>query len=219
VPDRVESYTDVELAKIFAKMAALEVEPVYIYAARSLLATGMRVGELVALDWDDVRLSEGKIRVSRHWDPVDGATLPKDGEERDVYLFGQSDDPETPPTPRWIDGVALFERWTGLCGVQAGSSPVFPAPRGERLNGQYLRKVFDNARRKAGVTDAGEGGRKRKPLHALRGSYSRISREAGFPSWLRQANLGHSTLDLTDEVYGKPGIAALRAAARRGSAV
>ena len=95
-----------------------------------------------------------------------------------------------------------------------GNSPVFAAPRGGRLNSQYLRRLVDRASAKAGIAEVGEGGRRRKPLHALRGSHARIAREAGFPTWLIQANLGHSTPLLTENTYGTIGIDALRTAAR-----
>ena len=61
----------------------------------------------------------------------------------------------------------------------------------------------------------GEGGRKRRPFHALRGSHSRIGRERGYPTWLMQSNLGHSTPELTENVYGRPSRDALHAAAQQ----
>jgi integrase len=208
-PNRVESYTDVELAKLFAKMAALDYEHVYIYVARAAVATGARIGELVALDWDDLRLHERVLGIRRHYDPVDGMTPPKNGRPRTVYLLS---DPEM----ALVDAVGLFERWTALCGVRPGDSPIFPAPRsGGRINRGYLRRLIDKARRDASIPDVGEGGRKRRPFHALRGSHARIARERGYAPWLRQHNLGHSTLDLTDNVYGRPDAEALRAAARQ----
>ena len=100
--------------------------------------------------------------------------------------------------------------------MQPGDAPIFPAPRsGGRLNAQYVRKLVDKERREARIPDVGEGGRKRRPFHALRGSNSRITRERGYEPWLRQHNLGHSTIELTDNVYGWPSRDALRAATRQ----
>ena len=212
VPDRVESYTDDGLAKLLTQMSALGYEPVYIAVVKVALATGARIGELVALDWNDVALGAGELRIRRHWDTLDGPSTPKGGSERIVYLLGK------PQAPDLIDGVAALEQWTAAAGVMPGDSPVFPAPRGGRLNSQYLRKLVDQASAKAGIAEVGEGGRRRKPLHALRGSHARIAREAGFPTWLIQANLGHSTPLLTENTYGTIGIDALRAAARGDAA-
>ena len=206
-PSRVESYSDVELARLWPQMEALGYEPVYGYVARAAVATGARLGELIALDWDDLQLAEGRLTIRRHYDSIDGMTTPKNGHPRTVFLIGNRERDE-------IDAVGLFERWTALWGVRPGDSPIFPAPRsGGRLNGQYVSRLVDKARRKAGIAAEGEGGRKRRPFHALRGSHSRITRERGYPTWLRQHNLGHATERLTDEVYGRPGEAALREAA------
>ena len=49
-------------------------------------------------------------------------------------------------------------------------------------------------------------------------SKARTAREAGFPTWLIQANLGHSTPLLTENTYGTISIAALRTAARGDTA-
>jgi integrase len=208
-PNRVESYTDTELAKLWPKMEALDYDPVYIHIARAAVATGARLGELVALNWDDLRLGERELEIGHHYDATDGMTTPKNGHARTSFLI-EDDEADA------INAVGLFERWTRLAGVQPGDTPIFPAPRsGGRLNAQYVRRLVDKARREAGIPDVGEGGRKRRPFHALRGSYSRITRERGYEPWLRQHNLGHSTIELTDNVYGRPSRDALRTAARQ----
>jgi integrase len=212
-PNDVESYTDVELAKLFAKMQALDYADVYIYIAKIATATAARLGELIACDWDDLSLTDRTLRVKGHYDRVDGLTSPKTGKERTVFLIGP-DENGVAPDPL-IDAVGLFERWTEISGVQPGDSPLFPAPRsGGRLNGQYVSKLVREARKKAGIPDEGERGRPRKPFHAFRGSYSRITRERGYEPWFRQHNLGHADLALTDGVYGHVSKEALQRAAR-----
>ncbi|HEY8775168.1 MAG TPA: site-specific integrase [Gaiellaceae bacterium] len=208
-PNHVESYTDTELGKLWPQMEALKYEDVYIYVTRAAVATGARLGELVALNWDDLRLGERELDIQHHYDMTDGMTTPKNGHARTNFLI---EDAEADA----INAVGLFERWTRLVGVQPGDAPIFPAPRsGGRLNAQYVRKLVDKARREAGIADVGEGGGKRRPFHALRGSHSRITRERGYEPWLRQHNLGHSTIEPTDNVYGRPSRDALRTAARQ----
>ncbi len=205
IPRGNEPYTDIELARLWAAMASLNRQRVYLVAAKAAVVTGARLGELIALDWDDLNLGNRTLRISHHWDRVDGKVLPKDGEPRVVNLI--------PPA------VALFEEWTALVGMQPGDAPIFPAPRGrERLNGQYLSRRVDEARVKAGIPDVGEGGQKRKPFHAFRATYTRICREQGLdPQWV-QFQLGHSSPDLTLNVYGRWSDAALRAEADRAAA-
>ncbi len=206
IPRGDEPYTDGELAKLWSKMESLQrAAPVYVYVAKAAVVTGARLGELIALDWDDLDLTNRTLRIRRHWDRVDGMTLPKDGEPRTLNLIQPA--------------VDVFEQWTALVGVQPGHSAIFPAPRSpDRLNGQYVSRRVDDAREKAGIPDVGEGGRKRKPFHAFRASYARLCREQGLdPQWV-QFQLGHSDPDLTLNVYGRWSDAAMQAEANRAAA-
>lgn len=206
IPRGDEPYTDVEFAKLWSKMESLHrAAPVYVYVAKAAVVTGARLGELIALDWDDLDLTNRTLRIRHHWDRVDGMTLPKDGEPRTLNLIQPA--------------VDVFEQWTALVGVQPGDSAIFPAPRSpDRVNGQYLSRRVDDAREKAGIPDVGEGGRKRKPFHAFRASYARLCREQGLdPQWV-QFQLGHSDPDLTLNVYGRWSDAAMQAEANRAAA-
>jgi integrase len=202
VPKGTPPYSDTELAKLFAKLKALKYPDVYMTICKVAVATGARIGELIALDWADVDLSSRQLHIRRTWDPTDGAQLPKDGEERHVYL-----------TPA---AVGLLEQWMAVQGVRPDDEPVFPAPRsGGRLDQRYLHRLVDEALTNAGIAKAGEDGRPRKPLHSLRSTFTRIMREDGVDPSFVQASLGHSTLDLTENVYGRWGAAAMRSTADR----
>jgi integrase len=224
IPKHVEPYTDVELGKLWAAMGKLGYEEVYVVVARAAVASGARLGELIALDWDDLRLSERELHIGWHYDPLDGKVLPKDGEARTVVLLdgswaeaAQRERPDLAAGAAMIDALRLFERWTARSGVQPGDSAIFKPPRSAsgRLNSRYVSKLMVTARREAGISDAGERGGKRKPFHAFRASYTRILRENGVPEELVQHNLGHSTPVLTREVYGRWSREALHAASRR----
>jgi integrase len=200
VPKGTPPYTDAEVAQLVARLDA--TQSVYATIVKAAVVTGARIGELIALDWADVDLTARRLRIRRTWDPIDGAQLPKDGDERIVYLTAAA--------------VALLERWTAERGVRADDEPVFPAPRsGGRLDQRYLHRLVDDALTAAGIAKAGEDGRPRKPLHSLRATFTRIMREAGVDPSFVQASLGHSTLDLSENVYGRWGAAAMRATADR----
>ena len=50
----------------------------YLDLCRVAVATGARIGELIALDWNDVSLTREASSRSRHtYNPVDGLTAPK----------------------------------------------------------------------------------------------------------------------------------------------
>jgi integrase len=200
VPKGTPPYSDAEVAQLVARLEA--TQSVYAAIVKAAITTGARVGELIALDWGDIDLTARRLKVRRTWDPVDGPQLPKDGAERIVFLTSAA--------------VALLERWTAEQGVRADDEPVFPAPRsGGRIDQRYLHRIVDDALTQAGISKAGEDGRPRKPLHSLRATYTRILREAGVDPSFVQASLGHSTLDLTEGVYGRWGAAAMRATADR----
>jgi len=200
----VEPYTDVELAKLWAKMNELtRRDPVYLYISKAAVVTGARLGELIALDCDDLDLHAKTLKITKTWNPIDGLTTPKDRDARTLDLIP--------------DAVTLLEKWIALVGVQPGGSPIFPAPRGkDRLNGQFVARRVDDARVKAGISDVGEDGRKRKPFHAFRASFNRICREQGLNEDWRQAQMGHATISQNLE-YGAPSRAARRAEADRAT--
>jgi integrase len=188
----VESFTDAELARLWASLAALEADAVYVALCKASVVTGMRQGELIGANLEDVDLLNGVIRVERHYDRESATlTLPKDGEKRTVYLI--------PPAR------ALLEEWMALQGDRGGSEPLYPAPKGGRVNGQFLTKLVVKAMEKAKppIPKVGESGRDRKPFHAFRSTFDRLCRERGQNPEFIQAQMGHSDPRLTLVHYGQ----------------
>src|SRR5262249_16392084 len=69
VPKRgTDPYTDAELLKLWAAMRR-DLNPgkgadrVYLALCRTAVATGARIGELIALDWSDVNLSDATLTI------------------------------------------------------------------------------------------------------------------------------------------------------------
>src|SRR5262249_57556794 len=107
-------------------------DPVYLALCRTAVATGARIGELIALDWSDVNLSDATLTIRHTWDGTTGTlTPPKDKEIRTLTL-----------TPA---AVVVLSEWVAEVGVRT-AGPVFTGPRGERLNGDYVWRVVDPAR-------------------------------------------------------------------------
>ncbi|HEY7005189.1 MAG TPA: site-specific integrase [Sphingomicrobium sp.] len=211
VPKGDEPYTDVELAKLWAKMETLKYDAVYVTICKAAVVTGARQGELIAATWGDLSITSGTLAIRHHWSREDGLVDPKDGETRTITLI--------PPA------VTLFEVWAAKQGVRPDDAPLFPAPttggtrwgtvRGSRVNGGYLTRLVGKAVDEAGLPKVGEGGRKRKPFHAFRATYARLCRERGLdPQWV-QGQLGHSDPDLTLNVYGRWSQAAVSAEAAK----
>lgn len=176
-------YTNDELARLWPE---LESRPVYLNVHKIAVATGMRFGELAALNWSDVDLLNGEVHVGGTYTEGIGVTAPKSNAARTVDL-----------TPR---ARALLEAWY----VENGADGlVFEKETGGYLDGNYaLKKVLYPALERAGIPRVGERGRKRD-FHSLRHTFARIALEAGSPiDWVR-AQLGHSSITLTVDVYGE----------------
>jgi integrase len=208
-------YTDGELAALVVAVANPDpvtddgerrpAEPVYPMVVRAAATTGARIGELVALDWTDVKLADGTLRIRHTYDPVAGTKVaPKDNDERTVYL-----------TP---EAQQVFAEWVREAGVH-DSGLVFPAPRSKAfLNVDYVRKLVNVALTQAGVPKVDPmSGRPRKPFHSLRATFARQQLEQGKnPQWVER-QLGHSSLQLTVNVYGAWSDEAMRAEAAKSA--
>jgi integrase len=184
--DRKESayFENDELPRLFAELSPGLYKTIFLVA----LKTGMRQGEILALRWGDVDLSDSVIRVRRSV-ADGGASTPKNHERRDVDLTS--------------DLVDLLGAWWGDCGSPAESVLVFP---GEGRNGfisgsSLLRRELYPAMARAGIPRIGPTGEPRV-FHSLRHTYAKRALETGAQiTWLSR-HLGHSSLKVTTDVYG-----------------
>ncbi len=111
-------FEDGELERLWTELGKVEQdeERVHLYACRFSAETGLRLGELIGLDWPNVDLLHGRVRVEHQWDDGTGSLIePKDREPRVVYLTPQA--------------RTVLDEWTAIVGVRT-EGPVFPAPGG-----------------------------------------------------------------------------------------
>ena len=173
-----------ELPRLFALLDA----GVYRHLCLVALKTGMRFGELAALTWGDVDLVGGVVNVRRSW--TDGNLgLPKGRERRSVDLTA--------------DLVELLGAWWGEVGKPGDDALVFPGPtKTGYLNDQVVRKsVLYPALTAAGIPRLGPTGVDRT-FHSFRHTFAKVALENGRPlAWVSR-HLGHSSIAITDGVYG-----------------
>ncbi len=142
-----------------------------------LYASGLRVGELVSLDWRDLDLAARLLRV-----------VGKGGKER-MVPFGR---PATAALKDWqavweglrARGAALGLRTNG------NEEPIFLNYRGGRLSARSVRRVVDRAVEEAGIA------RGVHP-HTLRHTFATHLLEGGADLRAIQELLGHSSLATT----------------------
>lgn len=155
-----------------------EEEPRFIAAAsdewrpmvHTALKTGLRLGELLALKWEDVDLVSGKIVVRRTlWRSTEGS--PKGGRSREVALGD--------------DAVAVLKAHRHLRGPY-----VFCDEKGTRLSHRMVSNLVPRICKKAGLA-------KRLTMHDLRHSFASHLVMRGVTLKAVQELLGHTSIDMT----------------------
>ena len=144
-----------------------------------LYAAGLRVSELVGLDWDDLDLSGRVVRV-----------VGKGGKER-MVPFGR---PATEALRAWADaweGVRARAAAAGGAAIDQ-AEPVFLHHRGGRLSARSVRRVLDRYVR---ATDVPAD----LHPHTLRHSFATHLLEGGADLRAIQELLGHSSLTTTQK--------------------
>jgi integrase/recombinase XerC len=135
-----------------------------------LYAAGLRVSELVSLDWDDLDLKQRVLRV-----------MGKGGKER-MVPFGR---------PAQEALTAWRARWAELRGVATGDGePVFLNARGGRLTDRSVRRILD---RWVAATATARG----VHPHTLRHTFATHLLERGADLRAIQELLGHASLQTT----------------------
>jgi integrase len=174
-------FTNEELPRLFAALSD-ELDRVLYETA---LKTGMRQGELLALTWGDVELSEAAIQVRR---TITKGHLSetKNRQSRTAHL---------PP-----EVVELLGAWWGECGGPAQDVLVFPGDVGY-LSPYVALNRLRAAMKRAGVPLVGPTGEPRT-FHSLRHTFAKLALENGCSiTWLSR-HLGHKTTSVTTDTYG-----------------
>lgn len=140
--------------------------------------TGMRSGELLALQWGDVDLDNEKILISRS-----------------INAKGLIDSPKTKSSMREIDILPIVARaLESQKSINAGSRFIF-GENGKPLSIENVRKAWFALLAKANLT--------RRVFYNTRHSFASIMLQQGEePMWV-MAMLGHKNLNITLEFYAK----------------
>lgn len=133
------------------------------------LHTGLRLGELIALQWDDVDLVAGRLTVRRSdWHGHLGS--PKSGKERTIKLNARA--------------AAALKRHRHLRGLW-----IWSQPNGERLNKDDFRDALKRVRKHAGLRNFG--------WHTLRHTFASHLVMRGVALKAVQELLGHASITTT----------------------
>jgi integrase len=157
-----------------------------------MLATGMRVGEALALSWESVDLEQRRIRIIATLqvsidNGVDIAQTTKTASSRRTV-------PITPDLARDLaDHRARQAETLQERGQRNRRNLVFASPAGERVHPQRLRYEMDGAMLRLDLP--------RLTLHGFRHTAATLMLSAGVPAKVAQEMLGHATIALTMDTY------------------
>ncbi len=144
--------------------------------------TGLRIGELLALEWGDIDWNNGLVRVRRSL--VRGRTQqPKTAAgERDVKLL-----------PAALEALQRQREHSALEGSQIFHNPV--TGRSWESGPQVRNSAWKAALRRAGV--------RYRTLHMTRHTYASIAlSRCESPAWVSQ-QMGHKDMGMIFKVYGR----------------
>jgi integrase len=158
--------------------------PAYLPLAELLLASGLRIGEALGLEWSDVDLAAGAILVRRSLKDKGLVGSTKSHRARRVEVG-----------PR-VCGILADHRARAGEHREAEGSLVFPAVGGGYLDRTYVSSGWHpRALRAAGL-------RRSIRLHDLRHSAAAAWLAAGLPLVYVQRQLGHADIATTVKHYG-----------------
>ncbi len=186
----VEVYDEGELAQLLRTAARYYPEAeLYI---RTLVYTGLRVGELLGLQWGDVDFQGGFVIVRRSVKVSQGRLLV---EETKTHRVRAVDLPDT-LLRRWRELRSIREAEAAVVGraLSRWCCPSRRAPAARPLNASWLNaKVWARVCHHAGL--------RRLRVHDLRHTYASLQLRAGTPMEYVQRQLGHEKIDTTIRLY------------------
>lgn len=147
-----------------------------------LAYTGLRFGELIGLNVEDVDLRARRIRVRRSMTQVGGKLVegnPKsDAGRRSV------------PIPERLMPVLKAR-----LGARPSGAPAIASPKGARLSLENWKRAVDWRKSVTAI------GRPDMRVHDLRHTYASLSRRAGADLRLLQKAMGHASITVTAHTY------------------
>ena len=167
-----------------------------------LLHTGLRRGEALALQWLDVDLTHGILRVRGTLSRIDGELVVTEPKTAKSTRFVPISEPAERLLRAQQEAQDGERRHAGSAWRQSGF--VFTTEFGEPCDPRNAFRALRVAAAKAGLPHAGlpHAGLPHAGLHTLRHSAASVMLTRGVPLKVVSEILGHSSIAITGDIYG-----------------
>lgn len=151
------------------------------------LATGLRLGELLAVSWEDIDIDAGVLKVSRNISRI----MNMDTKKTEIM----EGTPKTKAGQRSIPiPTSVLEMLKTYKPEDARKGLLFPSSAGTPIEPRNMQRKFYNMVEKAEIDKAN--------IHALRHTYCTRLLEGGVPPNTAKELMGHSSIQVTLDIYG-----------------
>jgi integrase len=184
--ERAHEWDDKEVDALLAASEELATQPdaKYDYAPllRTAVYTGLRLGELLGLQWQDVDFETGVLHVRRQWTLTGDLTEPKTKKGvRRVPLGG--------------DMVAFLRLHKLASKFSQDENFVFASKAGTPLSPRNVQvRGFEAARNKAELPES-------LTFHKLRHAFASLAAHRGVPMSVLSEVMGHAHVGITQNIY------------------
>lgn len=179
---KIEAFTKDEQRKL-EKTIAAEGDPRHI-GVLLCLYTGLRIGELLGLTWEDVDLTRGLLQINK--------TVYRERDNEGVWQMCV-DTPKTRSSARVIPLPTYITKMLKSAKTGAKSVYVIENKKGERMAIRSYQYIFEKLTERAGV--------RRLNFHALRHTFATRALECGMDIKTLSEIMGHQNASITLNRY------------------
>ena len=188
VRSKAHEWTPEEIASIFTAAEVLATEPNahadYTSILRTAVYTGLRLGELLGLQWQDVDLDKGTIEIQRQFTKTGELAAPK----TKAALR------RIPIRPELVTLLKNEKEAAFATGLAKPEDFVFPSRTGGPKLHRTIQRAWENVRDKAKLSDE-------LTFHDLRHAYASVAVSASADPIFLSKVMGHTDPAITMKVY------------------